>query len=113
MGMAGMTALGFVSPGPNPSLESRVALLEREHAALFDKVGRLSDETKRKIDELSNVMAVERSERQQADKRVNEQMKKAVAEGLPLGRVGAFCFFLGIIAASVSPEMASWFGEAA
>jgi hypothetical protein len=110
MGVAGASARANVTAGPNASLEHRVAVLEREHAALFDEVGTLSKETKQKIDELSNSMTVERSERQEADKGVKEQLKKAVAGGLPLGRVGAVCFFIGIIAASASPEIASWFG---
>jgi hypothetical protein len=110
MGVGGMSARARVIAGPNASLEQRMAVLEREHAALFDEVGKLSEETKQKIGELSNTINVERSERQEADKGVKEQLKKAVAEGLPLGRVGAVCFFIGIIAASASPEIASWFG---
>ena len=110
MGLSGMSARARVTAGPNAALEHRVGVLEREYAALFDEVGKLSDDTKQRIGELSNAMAVERSERQEADKSVKEQLKKAVAGGLPLGRVGAVCFFIGIIAASVSPEIASWFG---
>jgi hypothetical protein len=113
MGIAGMSARASVTAGPNASLEHRVAVLEREHAALSDEVGKLSEETKRKIGELSNAMAVERSERQEAYKGTKEQLKKAIAEGLPLGRIGAVCFFIGIIAASASPEIASWFGGGA
>jgi hypothetical protein len=113
MGVAGMSARARVTAGPNAPLEHRVALLEREHAALFDEVGKLSEETKQKIGELSNAMAVERSERQEADKSVKEQLKKAVTGGLPLGRVGAVSFFIGIVAASASPEIASWFGGGA
>lgn len=110
IGVAGMSARARVTAGPNTSLEQRVAILERGHAALFDEVGKLGDEIKQKIGELSNAMTLERSERQEADKGVKEQLKKAVAEGLPLGRVGAVCFFIGIIAASASPEIASLFG---
>ena len=110
MGVAGMSARASVTAGPNASLEHRVAVLERGQAALFDEVGKLSEETKHKIGELSNAMAVECSERQEADRGVKKQMEKAVAQGLPLGRVGAVCFFIGIIAASASPEIASWFG---
>jgi hypothetical protein len=94
-------------------LEHRVAVLEREHAALRDEVGKLSEETKRKVGELSNAMALEHSGRQEADNGIKEQLKKAVAEGLPLARVGAVFFFIGIIAASASPEIASWVGRGA
>ena len=113
MGVAGMSARARVAAGPNASLEHRVTILEREHALLFDEVGKLSEKTKQKLEELSNAITVEGRERQEADKGVKEQLKKAVAEGLPLGRVGAVCFFIGIIAASASPEIASWFGGGA
>lgn len=113
MGVSGMSARASVTAGPNASLEHRVEILEREHAVLRDEVDKLSGETKQKIGELSNAMALERSQRQEADQAVTRQLKKAVAEGLPLGRVGAICFFVGIIAASASPEIASWFGGGA
>ena len=106
-----MSARASVTAGPNASFEQRVEILERGHAALFDEVGKLSGEVREKIGALSNQMDLERSERQEADKGVKEQLKKAVAEGLPLGRVGAGCFFIGIVAASASPEIASWFGR--
>lgn len=107
---AGMSARASVTAGPDASLEQRLEILEREHAALRDEVGKLSGETTQKIGELSNAIALERSQRQEADQAVIKQSEKAVAEGLPLARVGAVCFFVGIIAASASPEIASWFG---
>jgi hypothetical protein len=110
LSVGGMSARASVAAGLNASLEHRVEVLERGHAALFDEVGKLSGEIREKIGELSNAMDLERGERQEADKGVKEQLKKAVAGGLPLGRVGAGCFFIGIIAASASPEVASWFG---
>jgi hypothetical protein len=113
MATAGISARAYVNAAPNAPLEHRVAVLEREHAALRDEVGKLSEETKRKVGELSNAMALEHSGRQEADNGIKEQLKKAVAEGLPLARVGAVFFFIGIIAASASPEIASWVGRGA
>jgi hypothetical protein len=110
IGIDGMSARATVSPGPNASLEDRVTILERKHVALFDEVGKLSEQTKQEISELSNALTVERSERHEADRAIKQQLKKAVAEGLPLGRLGVICFFFGIIAAGASPEMALWLG---
>lgn len=113
VGIAGMSARMRVTAGPNAPLEHRLAILENAQAALFDEVVKLNDETTKKIAEMSNLMALERSERQEADKGLRMQLKKAVAEGLPLGRLGAVCFFIGIIAASASQEIASWLGGGA
>jgi hypothetical protein len=98
-----------VSSSPNASLDHRVATLEREHAQLFDEVGKLSEETKQKIGELSSALNAERREHKEGDKSVRDQLKEAVAEGLPLGRLGAIFFFIGIFSAHASPEIASWF----
>ena len=108
----GASARMTVGASPDASLEHRLAALERQHAALFDEVGKLQEATNRQIGELTNAIAGERKEREKADTGIREQLKKAIVGGLPLGRVGAVCFFFGIIAATISPEIASWLGAA-
>jgi hypothetical protein len=104
------SARARMSAGPNASVEHRLATLEREHAELFDEIGKIHAEIKQRISDLSNALAVERSNREEVDKSIRDQLRKAIAGGLPLGRVGAICFFVGIIGGSLSPEIASWLG---
>ena len=85
-------------------------MLEKQYAELFDEVGRLAGETKNRDDQLSHAIDEEKGQRQKADIEIKEQLKRAVAQGLPLGRVGAVFFFLGIIAGTASPEIAKLFG---
>jgi hypothetical protein len=59
---------------------------------------------------MAAALKAERNERQAADTRLTNQLKKAVAEGLPLARVGAIFFLIGITAGTASPEIASIFG---
>jgi len=89
-----------VSIGPNTPLEHRMTILEQQYVSLFDEVGTLSTEMKKRTDELSNALEVERSERQRADNTTHDQLRKAVAEGIPLGSVGVILFLLGIAAGS-------------
>jgi len=107
------SARASVSAGPSATLEHRVEVLERAHAALFDEVGKLSAEIRQKIGELSDAITTERGERQQAERSISEQLKKAIAEGLPLARVGAICFFAGIACGSASAELAELLGSGA
>ena len=102
-----------VSAGPNPSLEQRVAILEKQYVALFDEVGTLTAETRKKTDEISSSQEAERAERQEADIRATEQMKRAIAEGIPLAGVGVVFFLIGITAGTISLEIASIFGAGA
>jgi hypothetical protein len=88
-------------------------MLEQQYVALFDELGTLTGETKTKIDELSNSLVAERAERQQADVQAKEQLKRAVAGGIPLARVGVIVLLIGIAAGTASPEIASKFGAGA
>lgn len=108
-----MNARGRLGPVPNASLEDRVKRLEQQYGELFDEIGKLGAETRQKLDELSNAVQAERHEREEGDRSIREQLKKAVAGGLPLARIGAICFFIGIVAASISLEIAKWFGGGA
>ena len=112
-GMSTMTARARVSAGPDSPLERRVAILEQEVTSLYDELGTLSAEMKKRTDELSDSLKAERSERVQADEKTKNQLRKAVAEGIPLGVVGVIFFLFGITAGTASPEIASWFGAGA
>jgi hypothetical protein len=113
VGISGGSARARVSPGPNTPLEQRVTMLERQYAGLFDEVGTLTAETKGEIEKISAELKAERNERQQSDNALVEQLKRAVAQGIPLGRVGIICFLIGITAGTISSEIASIFGAGA
>jgi hypothetical protein len=111
-GMSFGSARMRVSPGPNTPLDQRVAMLEQQYVSLSDEVGALADETKTKISELKNSLAEESTARQKADVQVREQLRQAVAEGIPLASVGVIAFLMGITAGTASSEIASFFGAA-
>jgi len=110
LGLAGGSVRARVSPGPNTPLERRVVLLEQQYANLYDEVGKLGEEAKRTADEFSKALDMERAERQQADQNTKDQLKNAVAEGIPLERVGGISIATGMVAATASAELVSLFG---
>lgn len=112
-GTSTVAARARVSAGPDSPLERRVAILEQEVTNLFDELGTLNAEMKKKTDELSDSLKAEGSERAKADEKTKNQLRRAIAEGIPLGIVGVIFFLLGITAGTASPEIASWFGAGA
>ena len=104
-GTSTVAARARVSAGPDSPLERRVAILEQEVTNLFDELGTLSAEMKKKTDE--------GSERAKADEKTKNQLRRAIAEGIPLGIVGVIFFLLGITGGTASPEIASSFGAGA
>jgi hypothetical protein len=110
--ISGGSARMRTSPGLNTPLDHRVTMLEQQYASLSDEVGTLADVTKTKISELNNSLAKESASRQNADLQVREQLREAVAEGIPLASVGVIAFLIGITAGTISPEIASFFAAA-
>jgi hypothetical protein len=112
-GISSMSAELTLSVAPGTPLERRVEILEEQHAQLSKDVRTLRDETKKRDDELSNALKAESDERRKEDASTKDQLKRAVAQGIPLGRVGAIFFFFGIIAGTASLEIAHLFGAGA
>jgi hypothetical protein len=113
VGAASSEARARVSAGPNTPLGRRVEILEQQYTSLFDEVGALSADMKKKYDELFNAIQTERQEREAGEKYSRAQIRGAVAEGIYLQFVGAIFFALGTVAGTASPELASFVGAAA
>jgi hypothetical protein len=112
LGMATASARGRVSPGPQATLEQRVAMLEDSYTRLFDEVGNLGSEVRRRTDESSSNLRAETAFREAGDKRVEEQLMETAVGGLHLDFWGVLFFILGIIAGTASPEIAAALGAA-
>ncbi len=112
MGMATGRARGRVTPGPQATLEQRLVMLEDSYTKLFDEVGGLENEIRRRGDELSNKLHAEAAAREVADKRIEEQLKETAVGSLHLDVWGVLFFILGIIAGTAFPEIAAVFGAA-
>ena len=112
MGMATMSARGRVSPGPQATLEQRLAMLEDGYTKLFDEVGSLGNEVKRRSDELSSKLHAEATAREAADKKIEEQLKETAVGSFHLDVWGVEFFLLGIIVGTLSQEIAAAFGAA-
>jgi hypothetical protein len=64
--MAAGYARGRVAPGPQATSAQRIAILEESFDKLFDEVGGLGNEVKRRTDELSRNLRSEVAAREQA-----------------------------------------------
>jgi hypothetical protein len=91
------------------TLEQRVAILEDSQTKLFDEVGSLGNEVKRRSDELTGKLRAEATAREAADKEIKEQLKETAVGSTHLDVWGVGCVMLGIIAGTTSPEIAAVF----
>jgi hypothetical protein len=110
--MATGSARGRVRAGPQATLEQRLAMLEDSYTKLFDEVGSLGNEVKRRSDELSSKLRAEATAREAADKKIEEQLKETAVGSLHLDVWGVEFFILGTIAGTLSQEIAAVFGAA-
>jgi hypothetical protein len=62
------------------------------------------------VQKFSQDLQSEQRERERGDQNTREQLKRAVAEGLVVQLFGAALLIIGIIMATVSPEIALQFG---
>jgi hypothetical protein len=106
--MASGSMRGRAVAGSQATLEQRVAILEDSHTKLFDEVGSLGNEVKRRSDELTGKLRAEAAAREAADKEIQEQLKETAVGSTHLDVWGVGCVMLGIIAGTF-PEIAAVF----
>jgi hypothetical protein len=111
MSMATGRARLSITPGPQATLEQRVAMLEDSYTNLSGEVGGLGNEMRQRGDELSNKLHAEVAAREASDKKIEEQLKETAVGSLHLDAWGVVFFVIGIIAGTVSPEIAGWVGS--
>ena len=112
LGMVSGSARGRVSPGPQATLEQRLALLEGGYNKLFDEVGSLGIDVKRRSDELSGKLYAEATAREASDKNIEAQVKETAVGSLHLDFWGVEFLILGTIVGTISQEVAAMFGAA-
>lgn len=101
---------GRAVAGPQATLAQRVAILEDSHNKLFDEVGSLGSEVKRRSDELSDKLNAKSGAREVADKEIREQLKETAIGSFHLDVWGVLFVMLGIVAGTASQENAALIG---
>lgn len=107
-----MTARGRVGPGPQSTLADRVAMLESSYTHLFDEVGALGGELRKRTDEFSSGLRTETAAREQGDRRTEEQLRRMAVGALHLDFWGVLYFLFGIVGGTASAEIATLLGAA-
>jgi hypothetical protein len=110
MSMGSVSARARVTPGPQATSDQRIAILEDSFTKLFDEVGSLGNEVKRRSDELTSKLHAETMAREAADKGIKEQLKETAVGSIHLDVWGVVFLVSGIVAGTASPEIAAWVG---
>lgn len=106
LGVTGMKAHMTIQAGPKATIEHRVEILEKNITHLTDEVAVIERNLGGKLNNLSNKLEAARDEQQAAARRTHEQLRRSVAEGIPLGWIGVLFFLFGIVISTTSPELA-------
>ena len=99
------------APTPPPSLEQQIAALEERYTKLRGEVGDLGKELRAKNDDLCAKLDAEATARDAADKRIGEQMTETAVGSFHLDLWGVVFVLLGIVAGTLSHEIAGWLGS--
>jgi hypothetical protein len=91
---------------PDASLEERVRILETRCEDLRREITEVETDLGRKLSALGTEVTNVRVNQADALERTRQQLRRSVAEGIPLGWIGVFLFLFGILLATASPEIA-------
>lgn len=96
---------GKVRPGPQASLEERMQSLEQIVDGMVDAVWRIEDDLLRETTEREKVLATERALREAADTQLEQAIHQYAVGGIRLEIVGLFWLVLGVLLATLAPEL--------
>lgn len=97
--------------GPKATLEYRIGLLETQSKEQNERVGDLEGELQNAKSKLKNTIDLEKEERVSGDIETKKMMAEAAVGGIHIEWYSLLCFVIGIILASASPEISSFFGH--
>ena len=112
-GSASLTAGGRAVLPPGAPIEQRVELMERQIADIYAKV--LPDIRKAQLESEQRLTTRVLEVKADGEKRAAEaeaKLREAAASDIPLEWVGVILLFVGVVASTIAPEVAGWFGAA-
>lgn len=101
----------FAWAGRDATVEQRIETLEKSYASLAAEIDEVFANLDTQKSDHKRELKLERDARIKGDFGLDSRLKMAVAEGIPLEVLGACFIALGIVASSISTEIAFVLGE--
>jgi hypothetical protein len=102
------SARARVGAGPDTPLDRRVAILEENHNLLQQRVDQQEIETGKRVQAVRTEIQAERRAREAEHRLTAGKLEELAVGGLHLESVGVLWLLLGVIATSLSQEIAVW-----
>lgn len=103
-------ARGYVTAGAgaNPTVEDRVAALERNIGHLNDRINETFKEMDAGFQEVKGALSDEKEARVAEDKRTREMLETTATGGVHISAMGAAWLFVGVILSTAAIEIERW-----
>jgi hypothetical protein len=100
-------AYGTHSPGPNPTVESRLDALEKNVARIHERISQTQAEMDEGFQRSADALKREEQSRSAEDAAIREKLEATGTGGVHISAIGASWLFVGIILSTASPEIAA------
>ena len=113
-GAASATATGTMrghathGPGPNPTTETRLDALEKNIAAVHDRITGTEKEMDQRFHKTNESLAAETTARTAEDERTRGMLETTATGGVHISAIGATWLFVGVFLSTAAPELAAW-----
>lgn len=96
------------SPGPNATIEARVATLEMNVESIHERISNNENDLDRELLKTADQLRQEQRTRQAEDNAIHEKLEATGTGGVHISAIGASWLFVGVVLSTASPEIAAW-----
>mgnify|MGYP003587825762 CR=1 FL=1 len=94
------------SPGPNPTIEARIASLERNVVLIHKRISGTEKEIDKELSKISDALKGEKDARQLEDNEMHKKLEATGTGGVHISAIGASWLFVGVILSTAAIEIA-------
>ena len=94
-------------PGSSPTIEDRLDALEKNIAAVHERIGNAEKEMDQRFQRANETLSAEAMARTAEDVRTREMLEATATGGVHISAMGATWLFVGVFLSTAAPELAA------
>lgn len=102
------SAYSIYGAGDTPTLESRIAALEKNIHAVNARIDSAQNATDAEFRNISISLKQEEAARATADQKINEKLEATGTGGVHISAIGSLWLFVGVTLSTASVELSQW-----
>jgi hypothetical protein len=113
-GLASSTAFGNArahvtyGPGSDPTIETRLTAIEKNIAAIHDRITATQRELDERWQKANDGLASEAAARKAEVGRTQKMIETSATGGVHITAIGATWLFIGVVLSTAAPELSTW-----